>query len=143
MRPATFSDTLEFVLGALVDYVARVECGGGFKEKDPAFFFGDGFVLHATGDDDEFAGLDPFLMLAGVFVAVFHAESAFDDEEEFVLVVVMMPEKLRVGFDKLDHLSVEFSGDVRLVELRDLREFFRNVDFEHGSDSSIASLRNG
>jgi hypothetical protein len=121
------------LLSALVDYVARVKCGGGFKEKYPAFFFGDGSMLHAAGDDDEFAGLDPLLMLAGILVAIFHAEAAFDDEKEFVFVVVMMPEKSGVGLDELDHLSVEFSGDVGLVELGDAGEFFGEIYFEHES----------
>ena len=77
----------------LVFDVSGIEGGGGFEENDPAFFFGDGTVLDAAGDDDELAGLDPF-----VVVAELHAEAAFDDEEHFVFVVVMVEDERAVVF---------------------------------------------
>jgi hypothetical protein len=129
----------EMLLGAVVDNVTGVEGGGGLEEHDPDFFFGDGAVLHAARDDDELAGLDPFMALAeaGVvrtgiaqlsfpigFFPVLHAKAAFDYEEHFVLVVVVVPNEFGVGFDQLYHLSVEFAGDVGLVVFGNFGEFF-------------------
>ncbi len=60
-------------------------------------------------------------------------EAAFDDEEHFVFVVVVMPDEFGVGLDQLDHLSVELGGDVGLVELGNFGEFLGDVDFVHGA----------
>src|SRR5271166_4464826 len=105
--------TLQLGVGALADDVARVQSGSGLEEQDPAFFLGDGAVFDPARDDDELAGLDPFMALAEADIvragvaqlsfAVLHAEAAFDDEEHFVFVVVVMPDEFGVGFDQLDH----------------------------------------
>ena len=47
-----------------------------------------GQVLDAARHDDEFA-----LIHDGFAIAEFHAQSAFDDQEQLVFVVVMMPDE--------------------------------------------------
>jgi hypothetical protein len=119
-------DPLKVVDSAFVFDISGIEGGGGFEEDDPAFFFGDGTVLDAAGDDDELAGFDPLVM-----VAKFHAEAAFNDEKHFVFVVVMVEDEGAVEFDEFDLLSVQFGGDSGLVEVGDEGEFFGDVDFGH------------
>jgi hypothetical protein len=114
-------------LGALVDDVAGVQGGGGFEEKKPAFFVGDGLVFHSAGDNDELAFADPFMV-----VAEFHAKAAFDYEEHFVFVFVVVEDELALEFVELDGLAVELGSDVGLPVFGDFREFFGDVDFVHG-----------
>ncbi|MGC1767943.1 MAG: hypothetical protein WA785_06495, partial [Candidatus Acidiferrales bacterium] len=47
----------QFDYGAFVAHVAGVEGCFGFDEQHVDFFVGDGKMLDAFGDDDEFAGL--------------------------------------------------------------------------------------
>src|SRR6266566_7084946 len=119
---------LELGQSALIHDVAGVKRGGGLEEHHPAFFFGNWAMLHAAGDDNELAFLDPLVAFAESFVAKLHAEAAFDHEKHFVLVVMMMPDEWRIELHEFDHLAVEFGGDVRLVALRNLAEFFSDVD---------------
>jgi hypothetical protein len=123
---AIWLDPLEVVDGAFVFYVAGIEGRGGLEKDDPAFFLGDGTVLGSARDDDELAGLDPF-----VVVAEFHAEATFDDEEHFVFVIVMVEDERAVELDEFNLLSVEFGSDSGLVEVRDVGEFLGDVDFRH------------
>ena len=51
-------------------------------------------MLDFAGDDDEFAFAD-----YGFVVAEFHAQGAFDDVEEFVLVFVVMPDEFAFELD--------------------------------------------
>ena len=120
------SNTFELVNSTFVLNIAGIEGGGGLEEDDPAFLLRDGTVLGSAGDDDEFSGFDPF-----VVVAEFHAETALDDEEHFVFVVVMVEDEGAVEFDEFDLLSVQFGGDSGLVEVGDEGEFFGDVDFGH------------
>jgi hypothetical protein len=124
-------------VGALVDDVARVQRGGGLEEQEPAFFIGYGFVFDAAGYDHELSFFNPFVMFAKVFIAVMHAEAAFDDEKQFIFMLVVVEDKLAFDFVELDALAVEFGGDVGLPEFRDLGELFGNVDFGHDHSKDI------
>jgi hypothetical protein len=119
-------------VGALVDDVTSVERGGGLEEQEPAFFIGCGLVFDAAGDDYELSFLDPFVMFAKVFIAVMHAEAAFDDEKQFVFMLVVVEDELTFDFVELDGLTVEFGCDVGLPVFGNLGEFFGDVDFGHG-----------
>ena len=114
--------TLLYALGfgnsAFVDDVAGVQRGRRLEQQNPAFFISDGFVLNAAGNDDELAFRDPL-----VAVAKFHAEAAFDDEEEFVFVFVMVPDKFAFEVGEFDGLAVEFGSDVGLPVFGDLANF--------------------
>ena len=112
--------------GAFVHDVAGVERGGGFEEEEPAFLIGYGFVFDAARNDDEFAFFDPF-----VVVAVFHTKAAFDDEEQFVFMFVMMEDEFALDLVEFDVLAVEFGRDVGLPVFRDLGEFFGDIDLGH------------
>jgi hypothetical protein len=66
-----------------------------------------------------------------VVVVEFHTEAAFDHEEHFVFVVMVMEDERTVEFDELDVLSIKISRDMGLVAFADLCELFGDVDFGH------------
>jgi hypothetical protein len=113
--------------GALVHDVTGVQRTGGLEEQEPAFFLGHWTVLDAAGNDDEFAFLDPLVM-----VAEFHAEAPFDDKEKLVLMVMMMEDEFAFNLVELHHLAVELGADVGLPVFGDFGEFFGDIDFAHG-----------
>src|ERR1700728_536611 len=132
---------LQVVLCTLIFHIAGVERGSGLEKHDPALFFGDRLMLDAARNDDEFSFADPFMAFAKGFIADVHAEAAFDDQEHFVLVVVVMPYEFRVGLHQLDNLPVELAGDMRLVVFGNFREFFGDVDLVHKNPIAAAKKR--
>jgi hypothetical protein len=131
LTDAANSYALELGVGAYVDDVAGVERGGGFEEQEPALFIGGRLVFDAAGDDHELAFFDPFIMFSAVFLAVVHAEAAFDDEEEFVLMLVVVEDELAFDLVEFNGLAVELGGDVGLPVFGDPGELFGEVDFGH------------
>jgi hypothetical protein len=85
-------------------------------------------MLHSVWDNDEFAGFDPLMMVAEI-----HAEAAFDYEEHFVFVLVVMKYEFAFELIELHVLAIEFGGDVGLPVLGDFGKFFRDVYFWHGT----------
>jgi len=65
-----------------------------------------------------------------------HAEAALDDEEHFVLVVVVVPDERPLKLDQLDLLAVQLADDFRLPLLAELRQLLGQVDFFHESSES-------
>jgi hypothetical protein len=100
-------NVLELGYGPFVGDVAGVQSGFRFDEHDVDFFVGCGAMLYAAGDDDEFAGADTRFV-----IAEFHAQRAFDYQEEFVFIVVMMPDEFALDLDYFDLGVVEFADDV-------------------------------
>lgn len=81
-------------------------------------------VLDAARHDQEFTFGEIEAGLDALGVAVVHVKRAADDEEHFILMVVMMPEELASDFDELHVLAVEFAhylGGPRFGELREFR----------------------
>jgi len=83
-------------------------------------------VLDATRHDDELTFLDPF-----VTVTKFHAETAFDDQEHFIFMLVMVEDEFALQLVELDVLAVKFGGDVGLPVFGDPGELFSDVDLVH------------
>lgn|SRR5437868_1709121 len=123
-------DPVQFVQGALVDQVAGVQRG---REKDPALFVGDGAVLDAARHYEELAFFQP-----DVLVAKLHAEASFDYQEEFVFVLVVVPDELALQLVELNVLAIEFSGDAGLPEFVDFVELLGEVNFVHERLGSAA-----
>src|SRR5437660_9277289 len=103
---------VELVQREIVFDIAGVERRSGLEQQNPAFFFGDGTMLHSTRNHDEFALLDPFMA-----VAKLHPKAAFDHQEHLIFIFVMMKDEFAFGFDQFDVLSVELSGDMGLPVL--------------------------
>jgi hypothetical protein len=121
------SNPFEFVVGSLIHDVAGVERGGGFKEQKPAFFVGYGTMLDAARHYDKLAFLDPFMT-----VTKLHPEAAFDHQEHFILVFMVVEDEFTLDLVELDILAVEFGGDVGLPVFGDFGELVGEVDFGHG-----------
>jgi len=82
----------------------------------------DRFVLHAPGNDEELAFVefdDP--------VAKVDRQVAVEDQKEFVLVLVMVPDELTFQLGEFDMLSVEFTDDSGAPVFSELLEFFGEV----------------
>jgi len=110
----------------LVLEVAGVECGRRLEQQDPAFFISDGFVLDPARNHDELAFFEP-----DGLVAELDPEPALHHQEHLIFVVMVMPDEFAIDLGELDLLTVQFAGNVRLVELVDLGEFLGEVNFVH------------
>src|SRR5579864_1330840 len=113
-------------MSAFVDDVAGVQSRGRLEEHDPALLLGHGAMFNSARDDDEFAFLDPLVVVRKV-----HAEAAPDHEKHFVFVFVMVEDEFAYKLDQLDVLAVEFGGDVRLPVFGNPGELFGEVGFGH------------
>jgi len=125
---------LQLLQRPLVDDVAGVERGRRLEQKQPALLVGNGAVLGSARHDDEFPFFDPF-----VAIAEFHAESAFDHQEHFVLVLMMMEDELALQLVELDVLTVEFGRDVRLPVFGNLGELIGDVNLLHNTHPYVVA----
>jgi hypothetical protein len=80
-------------------------------------------MLHAPRHDDELALLQP-----KITVAQLHQQTAFDHQEELVLLVVLVPDELALQLGQLDLKVVQLAYDARAPALVELRELLRQVD---------------
>src|SRR5437899_3693663 len=87
-RRERISDALELGDSPFVGDVSRVQRRIRLDQDDVDLFVGNGAVLDAVRDDNEFA-----LAHHTLTVAEFHAERALHDEKKLVFVIVMMPEE--------------------------------------------------
>ena len=60
-----------------------------------------------------------------------HPQGAFDDQEEFVLVLVMMPDEITLDFDRLEVAVVHLADDARFPVIGEEIEFCFQVDRVH------------
>jgi hypothetical protein len=98
----------------------------GSNRKDVRLLVGDRMVFDPTGDDQELALFQP-----DVPIPKLNAKSAFDDEEEFVLVVVVAPDERPVKLDQLHLLSVPLADDLRLPLVAEPRQLLVEVRLVH------------
>src|SRR5262249_4966119 len=110
------SDAVQALHRPLVAHVAGVQRRGWLGEKKVGFLLGNGPVFDATRHDQEFALFEP-----DVPILELHAEAALDDQEEFVLVVVVVPDERPLELDQLHLLAVQFTHDLRLPLLAEQR----------------------
>ena len=86
----------------------------------------DGPVLDAARDDQKLPFFQPERMVPKI-----HSESPLDDQEQLILVLMMMPDKLSLEFDQLDVLAVQIANDPRIPVVVEQAEFFLDVYFLH------------
>ena len=91
------------------------------------FLVADGAVLGATRDDNELAGTHKLFAIAKP-----HAQSAFDDEKEFVLEVVVMPDKFALELDRFDAEVIHFAENFGIPVIGEAGEFLIEIDGVHG-----------
>src|SRR6266852_3220342 len=86
------------------------------------FFLGDGKMIHSARYDQKFS-----LAHNGFAVAELHLEPAFDDEEELVLVVVVMPDEFAFQFNGLDVAIVYLTDDPGVPVVGEEAELFFKI----------------
>src|SRR3974390_2448829 len=86
------------------------------------FLVGHRKVLDASGNDQEFAFANQYIAVAEA-----HTQHAFDDQKQFVLVIVTMPDKLALDLDRLDVAIVEFADDAGMPMILEFREFLGEI----------------
>jgi len=91
------SDALELGDGPFVSDITCIQGGFGFDQDDVDFLVCYRTVLRAFGHDDKFTGVDDSFA-----IAKFHAERPFYDQEQFIFVIVMVPDELALEFHGFD-----------------------------------------
>ena len=89
-------------------------------------FLGSGAMFDSAWNDDEVSFAQCFHP-----VPELHVEGAPDDHEKFVLVFVLVPDKLALEFGEPDVLAVELADHPRIPMIRKLRELFADTDLFH------------
>ena len=89
---------------------------------------GDGAMLDATGDDEEFALREGY----GA-VAKLHLEGALKDQEHLIFGVVLVPDEFTLELDELDVLAVQFADDPGSPVVEEEAQFFSQVYLVHGA----------
>ena len=97
-----------------------------------AIFRGARPVFHPSGNDHEFAGSHFEAPLFSGLIAKLHAKFALYHQEEFVLVVVMVPHEFALELDQLDMLAVQFTDDSGAPMFMERGEFVPQGDLLHG-----------
>jgi hypothetical protein len=90
------------------------------------FLVGDGAMLDASRDDDQFTRADD-----GFVAAKFHAQRALDDEEQFVFDIMVVPNELALDLHNLHCAIVDFANQALVPVIRERAEFFFEVDGFH------------
>src|SRR5690242_21879978 len=86
-------------------------------------------MLDAVRHDDELALVDRH-----VAVAEAHEEPALHDQEQLVLCLVMMPDKLTLDLHQFEVRIIYLSGDARLPVVADQAELLREIhDIGHSA----------
>src|SRR6266852_4047585 len=83
-------------------------------------------MLDASRDNDELALADD-----GFMVAEFHAQRAFDDEEELVFDVMVMPDEFTLELDGLHRAIIDFANYAGMAVVGEAAELFFEVDGFH------------
>src|SRR6266852_4396925 len=92
-------------------------------------------MFDAARNDDELPFLDGHAP-----VPQLHREPALVNQEEFVLVLVPVPDKRALELYELHLMPVEFTNDLRLPMRSEEGELLRQVDLLHSSsDASLQS----
>jgi hypothetical protein len=96
---------------------------------------GDGPVFDATGDDQELAFFEP-----DVSIPKLHPKPAFDDEKQFVFIIMVMPDERTLELDQLHLLAIQLANDLRLPPVAEQTELLLQVHFVHGLAPPSAAL---
>ena len=80
-------------------------------------------VLNPARYDYELAGVED-----EISVTEFHYESPFDHQEHFVLVFMVVPDKLAVDLYELYNAVVDFAGDFWAPTVAEASKAIREVD---------------
>ena len=93
-------------------------------------------MFGAVRDNDEFAGLDDHIACAQS-----HLHPPRDDEEQFILGLMMMPVELASELDQLDLKIIDVARDARIPVIVEGCEGFGKIDLvDHGHSPGAVAL---
>src|SRR5205085_6804354 len=110
--------------GAVIPHVTRVQRGFWLEQQDVYFFGSHGQMLHSLRNDDEFAGIQFDRSVAQV-----DGQSALDDKEELIFVLMLVPDELALKLHQLNLRVVYLAGDFRAPMVVEEPEFLAEIDF--------------
>jgi hypothetical protein len=122
--------------------IAGVDGSGGFDQQDRRVFLGARAVLDATRNDEQFP-----LVEFDVAIGKLDRQVPFEDEEEVIGVVVLVPDELAFDLDDANIVVVDASDDLRLPVLIEEAQLLGQVDFVRdlllllGPSAKAGSLR--
>ena len=98
---------------------------------------GDRAMLDAPRDDQELSFLQPDLT-----VTELHNEASLHDQEEFVLVIVVVPDELAPELDELDVLAVHLTNDLGAPVILEegqllVNDLYRRAMHRCGADAGL------
>src|SRR6266446_4354842 len=106
--------------------VARVQRRHRLKQDHVDLLLCDRPMLGVARDDDEFPFLDRHPPISKL-----HRAPALVDQEEFVLVLVPMPDERALELDELHVVAVQLTDDLRVPMGSEQGELLRQVDLIH------------
>lgn len=89
-------------------HTARVVDVLRFEQENPNFFVCHGPVLDSLGHDNDLSRSNGHFS-----IAEFHGHAAPDHVEQFVLVIVGVPQEFALDFGELHILTIELGDDLR------------------------------
>src|SRR3954468_10357215 len=135
-------DLLQLLDRALVLQIAGVQRFLGLDQHHVDLFGCAGKVLDTVRDDDELAGTDKLLAL-GAILANLHVQSAFDNQEHLVLVVVVMPHELTLHLCDFHVHVIHFPNDPLVEVVGEEGELLGDVHGAHRKSLAQASRERG
>src|SRR4051812_23398742 len=128
--------------GALVLQIAGVQRFLGLDQHHVDFFVGMREMLDAVRDDDELARAHDLFPLDSV-LADAHFERAFDDEEQFVFAVMMVPHELALHLCDFHVHVIHFPNDPLVEVVGEEGELLGDVHGAHRKSLAQASRERG
>jgi hypothetical protein len=113
---------------ALVNDVAGVQGRGRLEKQHVDFLVCHRTMLHASRDDKEFTFFEPHCAISKL-----HPKAALDHQEEFVFILMAMPDEWSAELGQLNLLAVEFSDDLGFPVFCEERKFLLQIYFFHSS----------
>ena len=104
--------------------IARVFCRHGFDQHDPAFLVRDRVVHHSFRHDVHIAGIE-----LNLFTFELHPQPPAHDQKEFILVRMVVPNKLALHLCDLHVLIVDTADHFRRPVICNLVKALFDIDF--------------
>src|SRR5712691_387507 len=123
MNDEISSDSLQFRPGALVTQVACVERAPGFNQDDVDLLLRHRTVFHPARNNIKLA-----LFNRDVAIAQLHQQAALGHQEQFVFVVMMMPDEFALQLHHFYVAVVDLANNAGVAVIAKAAEFLCEID---------------
>jgi hypothetical protein len=124
---------LEVISGHGVADVTCIQRTGRLKEQHVNFNTSDRTVFCPARYDHEFTLAELHALFRAGCILKFHTEATMQNQEQFILRLMMMPDKFALKLYQLDVLPVQFAHDFGRPMILKCGELLRYVDLVHAS----------